>query len=95
MHMHLEQRVGIVKWGGYGEVEFERVEQNGLHLQELGAGVGIIGDVDEILDFGATHLLILGRDKQGAWTGFFSKKKKGDARRLANVKKKKKKGEHD
>ena len=44
------------------QVEVERPQDVQLHLTDLQRRVGVVGDVNEVVDLGRVHLLVLGRD---------------------------------
>merc|ERR1719391_680916 len=48
-----------------GEVEAESVENSQLHLPDLPGGVGVVRDVDEVVDLWSVHLLHLAGDEHG------------------------------
>ena len=48
-----------------GEVEAERVEDPQLHLPDLPRGVGVVSDVDEVVDLRGEHLLHLAGNEHG------------------------------
>ena len=51
-----------------GEVEAERAEHAQLHLSYVGRGVGIVSDVDEVVDLRSVHLLDLAGNEHGGDT---------------------------
>ena len=48
-----------------GEVEAERVEDPQLHLPDLPRGVGVVSDVDKVVDLWSVHLLHLAGNEHG------------------------------
>jgi len=59
----LEVAFGEDHRGGNGELETQRVENQALHLQNLSARVGAIGDVHKISNFREVDLLVLGGEE--------------------------------
>ena len=49
-----------------GEVEAERVEDPQLHLPDLPGSVGVVSDVNEVVDLGCVHLLHLAGEEHGS-----------------------------
>ena len=63
-HIALKESQGCRK----SKIKVESAQNVILHLKELLFGIGVISDVNEILDFGGINLLILARNQQSSYS---------------------------
>ncbi len=54
-----------VQRNGPAQAEVEGLQDAVLHAQDGLLGVGLVGHVDEVVDFGSVHLLEFGRHEHG------------------------------
>ena len=57
-----------VEWQGAAQVEAQGFEHQALHGTDVLLGVGVVGDVDKVVDLGGVHLLVLRGDQHGGHT---------------------------